>query len=64
MTLSEIRLRHLFLDLYNILSWKLEIVDLKTGNLIEKYLNWIAWDDLEDKILEYEENWQKKTYGD
>ena len=24
--------------------------------------NWIAWDDLKDKILEYEENWQKKHY--
>jgi hypothetical protein len=32
----------------------------KIGNFLKKKLDWIAWDDLEDKILEYEENWQKK----
>jgi hypothetical protein len=34
----------------------------KLGFFLKKLLDWIAWDDLEDDILEYGENWQKKNY--
>jgi len=30
---------------------------------LKKLLDWIAWNDLEDEILEFEENWQKNTKG-
>ena len=34
----------------------------KLGIFLKKLLDWIAWDDLEDDILEYGENWPKKNY--